>query len=98
VASQTIENITCTGSRVKIPILRPLIGMDKEAIIRKSVEIGAYETSILPYQDCCALFSPPHPILRGDPAEAAGLYEALDLGELIAEAVRSCVMERCGFP
>jgi thiamine biosynthesis protein ThiI len=98
VASQTVENISCTGSRVKLPILRPLIGMDKEAIIRKSVEIGAYETSILPYQDCCALFSPPHPVLRGDPAEAAGLYEALDLGELIGEAVRGSVMERCGFP
>jgi thiamine biosynthesis protein ThiI len=98
VASQTIENITCTGSRVKIPALRPLIGMDKDAIIRKAVEIGSYDISILPYQDCCALFSPPHPILRGDPAEAAGLYEALDLGELIGEAVRDCVMERCGFP
>jgi thiamine biosynthesis protein ThiI len=98
VASQTIENIACTGSRVKIPVLRPLIGMDKDAIIRKAVEIGTYETSILPYQDCCALFSPPHPILRGDPAEAAQLYEALDLGELIGEAVRDCAMERCGFP
>jgi thiamine biosynthesis protein ThiI len=98
VASQTIENIACTGSRVKIPALRPLIGMDKDAIIRKAVEIGSYETSILPYQDCCALFSPPHPVLRGDPAEAAGLYEALDLGELIGAAIRECAMERCGFP
>jgi thiamine biosynthesis protein ThiI len=72
--------------------------MDKDAIIRKAVEIGSYEISILPYQDCCALFSPPHPVLRGEPAEAAGLYEALELEELIGGAVRDCVMERCGFP
>jgi thiamine biosynthesis protein ThiI len=64
VASQTIENITCTGNRLKLPVLRPLIGMDKEAIIRLAIDIGTYETSILPYQDCCVLFSPPHPILR----------------------------------
>jgi thiamine biosynthesis protein ThiI len=98
VASQTIENITCTGSRLKIPALRPLIGMDKSAIIRKAEEIGSYEISILPYQDCCALFSPAHPILRGDVAEANRLYESLDLTELIAQAVRECVVERCGFP
>jgi thiamine biosynthesis protein ThiI len=98
VASQTIENITCTGSRLKIPALRPLIGMDKAAIIRKAEEIGTYGVSILPYQDCCALFSPAHPVLRGDSAEANKLYEALDLTELSEQAVRECVVERCGFP
>jgi thiamine biosynthesis protein ThiI len=98
VASQTIENIACTGSRLTIPALRPLIGMDKEAIIKKAGEIGSYEISILPYQDCCALFSPAHPVLRGDKAEANRLYEALDLGELIGTAVRESVVERCGFP
>jgi thiamine biosynthesis protein ThiI len=98
VASQTVENITCTQSRLKLPVLRPLVGMHKEAIIRKAEEIGTYETSILPYQDCCVLFSPPHPILRGDPAEANRLYEGLELGELIEQAVGECVVERCGFP
>ncbi|GHV72993.1 putative tRNA sulfurtransferase [Spirochaetia bacterium] len=98
VASQTVENITCTQSRLEIPVLRPLIGMHKEAIIRKACAIGTYETSILPYQDCCVLFSPPHPILRGDPAEANRLYEALELGEMIETAVGESVMEKCGFP
>ncbi|MFP3040646.1 tRNA 4-thiouridine(8) synthase ThiI [Treponema primitia] len=98
VASQTVENITCTQSRLRIPVLRPLIGMHKDAIIRKAEEIGTYETSILPYQDCCVLFSPPHPILRGDPAEANRLYDSLDLDELIEKAVRESVVERCGFP
>jgi thiamine biosynthesis protein ThiI len=98
VASQTIENIACTESRLSIPALRPLIGMDKGAIIKKAEEIGSYELSILPYQDCCALFSPAHPVLRGDKAEANRLYEALDLEELIGAALRESALERCGFP
>jgi thiamine biosynthesis protein ThiI len=98
VASQTVENITCTQSRLKIPVFRPLAGLDKDAIIRKAEEIGTYETSILPYQDCCVLFSPPHPILRGESAEANRLYEGLELGELIDAAVRESVVEKCGFP
>ena len=59
VASQTIENMTCAESRSRLPVLRPLIGLDKESIIRQAQRIGTYETSILPYQDCCAIFSPP---------------------------------------
>jgi thiamine biosynthesis protein ThiI len=98
VASQTVENIGCTQSRIQIPVLRPLIGLDKEEIIRQAAAIGTYETSILPYEDCCVLFSPPHPILRGDPAEASRLYEALELGDLIREALSGAVMEKCGFP
>jgi thiamine biosynthesis protein ThiI len=98
VASQTIENITCTESRVRLPVLRPLIGMDKESIIRTAQEIGTYETSILPYEDCCVLFSPPHPVLRGTPAEANRLYEGLELGDLLNTAVRECVIEKCAFP
>jgi thiamine biosynthesis protein ThiI len=98
VASQTVENLNCTQSRIHMPVLRPLIGMDKDAIIRKAEAIGTYETSILPYEDCCVLFSPPHPIIRGDPGEASRLYEALELGPLINEAIAEAVMEKCGFP
>jgi thiamine biosynthesis protein ThiI len=98
VASQTIENINCTQSRTGLPVLRPLIGMDKESIIRKAEAIGTYETSILPYEDCCVLFSPPHPVLRGSPVEAAAYYEALELSPLIDEALAEAVMEKCGFP
>jgi thiamine biosynthesis protein ThiI len=98
VASQTIENITCTESRVRLPVLRPLIGMDKDQIIRTACAIGTYETSILPYEDCCVLFSPPHPVLRGDPEEAGALYERLNLEDLIEEALHRGVTEKCGFP
>ncbi|MDR3341330.1 MAG: tRNA 4-thiouridine(8) synthase ThiI [Treponema sp.] len=95
VASQTIENITCTESRVTLPILRPLIGMDKEAIIRMAETIGTYETSILPYEDCCVLFSPPHPILRGEAETAGQLYEQLELGALLETAIRESTLEKC---
>jgi thiamine biosynthesis protein ThiI len=98
VASQTIENISCTQSRIRLPVMRPLIGLDKDRIIRIACDIGTYETSILPYEDCCVLFSPPHPVLRGDPAEAGRLYEELELDALLAEALRRATMEKCGYP
>jgi thiamine biosynthesis protein ThiI len=79
VASQTIENIACTGSAATLPVFRPLIGMDKEAITRIAGKIGTYPISILPYQDCCVLFSPEHPILRGNLNEARQLYRELEL-------------------
>jgi thiamine biosynthesis protein ThiI len=97
VASQTIENITCTGSRLELPVLRPLIGMDKEEIIRIAESLGTYKVSILPYEDCCVLFSPPHPVLRGDPVEANRLYEGLELDALIDKALDERVTEKCGF-
>jgi thiamine biosynthesis protein ThiI len=72
--------------------------MDKEAIIRKAEQIGSYATSIEPYEDCCVLFSPPHPVLRGNAAEAAERYEALELAPLIDEALRGRETLKCGFP
>jgi thiamine biosynthesis protein ThiI len=98
VASQTIENISCTQSRIRLPVLQPLIGTGKEEIVRTAEAIGTYETSILPYEDCCVLFSPPHPILRGNAEEAGKLYEALELDELIGPALGESLMEKCGFP
>jgi thiamine biosynthesis protein ThiI len=98
VASQTIENLSCTQSRIRLPVLRPLIGMDKEDIIRKAESIGAYAISILPYDDCCVIFSPPHPVLRGNPQEAGELYDKLDLAGLIEEALRTCTVEKCAYP
>jgi thiamine biosynthesis protein ThiI len=86
VASQTIENITCAESRARLPVLRPLCGLDKESIIKQAVSIGTYETSILPYQDCCTIFSPPHPVIHARLNEAAALYDALNLGPLLDEA------------
>ncbi|MDR0457232.1 MAG: tRNA 4-thiouridine(8) synthase ThiI [Treponema sp.] len=96
VASQTIENLSCTQSIVTLPVLRPLIGMDKDSIIRKAEQIGSYRISIEPYQDCCVLFSPPHPVLRGDPAEAVHWYQSLELEPLIEEALREYETIKCG--
>ncbi|MDR2448066.1 MAG: tRNA 4-thiouridine(8) synthase ThiI [Treponema sp.] len=97
VASQTIENIRCTESRTTLPILRPLIGMDKESITGIAEKIGTYKTSILPYEDCCVLFSPRHPTLRGDVEEASAYYERLEIGSLIKEAARERDEENCSF-
>ena len=69
-----------------MPLLRPLVGLDKEEIVDTAKYIGTYETSILPYQDCCVLFSPEHPVLRASVENAARLYEALDCDALIQEA------------
>jgi len=88
VASQTVENLNCTQSRVKLPVLRPLIGFDKEKIIREAQRIGTFDVSIQPFADCCTLFSPQHPVLHGDVTEANALYEALELEGLIDEALR----------
>jgi thiamine biosynthesis protein ThiI len=98
VASQTVENLSCTESLVRLPVLRPLIGADKEEIIRLAESIGTYKTSILPYEDCCILFSPPHPVIRGKVEEARAYYGALALGEEIDGALEQRVLEKCGFP
>jgi thiamine biosynthesis protein ThiI len=98
VASQTIENLTCTQSAITLPVLRPLIGTDKQTIIRKAEQIGTYQTSIEPYQDCCVLFNPPHPVLRGKSDEALHLYKSLELEPLIAEALREYELVKCGKP
>jgi thiamine biosynthesis protein ThiI len=66
VASQTAESIAVTDAAVQIPVLRPLIAMDKVDIIDRAREIGTYETSILPYEDCCTVFLPRHPSTRPD--------------------------------
>lgn len=66
VASQTMESLRYTGSATILPILRPLIGMDKEEIITLSQKYGYFELSIKPFDDCCALFSPNHPTIKPD--------------------------------
>jgi len=98
VASQTIENISCVQSRLKLPVLRPLIGTNKEDIIALGEAIGTYKTSILPYEDCCVFFSPPHPVLRGNPVEAGKLYEDLSAELLIEEALKNAEIVKCSFP
>ncbi|GAB6391905.1 MAG: tRNA 4-thiouridine(8) synthase ThiI [Treponematales bacterium] len=98
VASQTIENLRCTESAAGLPVLRPLIGMDKEEIIERAKALGTYETSILPYEDCCVLFSPAHPVLRGSLTEASALYASLAAAPLIEEALVRAETVKCAFP
>ncbi len=86
VASQTVENMAVTESMCDIPLLRPLVGLDKQEIIDTALQIGTYETSILPYEDCCVLFSPKHPIIHANLQEAQKIYAELDCEDLIQVA------------
>ena len=87
VASQTMEAMACTGAVVDLPILRPCIGMDKEEIVQISRKIGTFDTSILPYEDCCTVFTPRHPRLRPTIGEMQYAEEKLNIEALVAEAV-----------
>lgn len=87
VASQTIESMTSSNSVVKMPVLRPLVAFDKADIIKISREIGAYETSILPYEDCCTVFLPRFPVIRPNLKKVEEMEKALDIEELIGEAL-----------
>jgi thiamine biosynthesis protein ThiI len=95
VASQTIENINCAQSRLKIPVMRPLIGMDKFCIMKYARDIGTYDVSIQPFVDCCALFSPEHPVLYGDVTQANTLYESLEIEPLIDDALKNYELVKC---
>lgn len=89
VASQTAENMRFTESYTSYPVLRPLVGTDKEDTIRIARSIGTYELSILPYEDCCVLFSPKHPVLKAQFYAEREAFEKLGLTEAVADAVRS---------
>ena len=87
VASQTMEAMRCTGAVADLPILRPCIGLDKEEIIQTARKIGTFETSILPYEDCCTVFTPRHPRLHPTLAEAEAAEAALDIDGMVRAAV-----------
>ena len=87
VASQTLEAMACTNAVCTLPVLRPVVGMDKEEIVRIARRIGTFETSILPYEDCCTVFTPKHPKTRPQVADLEEAEQALDVGALVAEAV-----------
>lgn len=87
VASQTMEAMACTQDVTHLPVLQPLIGMDKRDIVKIAREIGTFDTSILPYEDCCTVFTPRHPKTRPTVAEVAEAESALDVDALVREAV-----------
>ena len=87
VASQTMEAMAVTGAVVKLPILRPVVGMDKEDIVQISRKIGTFDTSILPYEDCCTVFTPRHPRLRPTLEEIEAAEQGLDIEAMVSAAV-----------
>jgi thiamine biosynthesis protein ThiI len=89
VASQTIESIRFTGQLSGLPVLRPLIGMNKEEIIAIARRIETFETSNLPYEDCCVLFSPVHPLIHPDADRMKRAYEHLSVDALLTEALKT---------
>ena len=87
VASQTMEALCCTDEVVQMPVFRPLIGMDKSEIIERAEQIGTYETSSLPYEDCCTIFTPKHPATHPRKELARKAEAMLDADALIAAAI-----------
>ena len=87
VASQTLENMGAVEAVAELPVLRPLIGMNKEEITKKAKEIGTYEISILPAEDCCQRFIPEHPETKAELKKLRQEEEKLDVTSLIAEAM-----------
>ena len=87
VASQTMEAMASTQAVTHLPVLQPLIGMDKEEIITIARKIGTFDTSILPYEDCCTVFTPRHPRLRPLPGEVAEAEKLLDIDAMVRDAV-----------
>lgn len=86
VASQTLDAMAVTEECVSMPILRPVIGLDKRDIVETAVKIGTFETSILPYEDCCTVFTPRHPRTRPKLEDIQAAEAALDITALVDEA------------
>lgn len=87
VASQTMPAMAVTGAVCDLPVFRPLIGMDKEEIVRIARKIGTFETSILPYEDCCTVFTPKHPNIRPKLPRVLEAEEHLDVDALVEDAL-----------
>ncbi len=87
VASQTIQAIGCTDQIARMPVFRPCIGMDKEEIVEIARKIGTFETSILPFEDCCTVFTPKHPKTRPELQKVIAEENKLDFNALVEEAL-----------
>jgi thiamine biosynthesis protein ThiI len=98
VASQTLENLAVIGNVARLPIFRPLIGMDKDEITTEATRIGSYPISIIPDQDCCTLFTPRNPLTRAHLADVEAAEHVLPIPELVDRAVREAVVEEFAFP
>ena len=98
VASQTVENLAAVERVASLPVLRPLIGTDKQEIVDLARRAGSYEISILPHFDCCSYLVPDHPATRARADELAAAEEALDVGGLLEEALGATEVRRITDP
>ena len=87
VASQTLESISVINDAIHMPVMRPLVGMDKEEIMQRAKNLGTYNTSILPFEDCCTVFLPEYPKIRPVLADVLEMETALDIDGLIEDAL-----------
>ena len=87
VASQTMEAMACTQAVTHLPVLQPLIGMDKRDIVKIARDIGTFDTSILPYEDCCTVFTPRHPKTKPHVEEVREIESVLDIEGLVSRAM-----------
>ena len=98
VASQTMENMATIGSVVTLPVLRPLVGMDKEEITAEASASAPIRSRSFPDQDCCTLFTPRHPATKAKPYEVERAEADLPIEEIVAQAVAAAEIEHFRFP
>jgi thiamine biosynthesis protein ThiI len=98
VASQTLDNLTVIEQAVSLPILRPLIGSDKEEIVQQARALGSYDISILPDQDCCSLFVPRHPATTSRLDEVERAEAGLEIEQLVKLALEAVEVRAFRFP
>lgn len=98
VASQTLENMSAIDNVVSMPVLRPLVGLDKEEITAEAQRLGTFPISIIPDQDCCTLFTPRHPATKARIANVDRAEAELPIADMVTEAVNAAVVEEFHFP
>ena len=98
VASQTIENMTSINNVVSLPVLRPLIAMDKEEITAEAQRLGTYPVSIIPDQDCCTLFTPNHPATKARWIDVERAEQPLPIADIVHAAAAAAQIEEFHFP
>jgi tRNA uracil 4-sulfurtransferase len=98
VASQTLENMSVISAATRLPILRPLVGMDKEEIVAQAQRIGTYDISIVPDQDCCQLFTPKHPATKATLEHVEAAEQQLPIEEMVAAAAQAAEVEEFSYP
>ena len=98
VASQTLDNLAVISSATALPVLRPLVGMDKEEITNQAIRLGTFTTSIIPDEDCCTLFTPRHPVTRARLADVVLIERSLPIDEMVETAIAGAALEQFRYP